>query len=234
MIQRTMNRRTFAITGLGVVLSTRTTLAQPATPASPTPADAVLYRVDLPASTLPPAPVAVGAAGVMMTPGTSVVYAEGASGQSIAIDHVLTGDYDVESDGELIHIDTDGTATSIDAGETTTVAAGQTIVFLQNEAAHGITAGGEETRTLTVGVFSLQQGTNEASVEGTLEQEVLGGTVLQALPESGITVTVVPAADASEMTDSVAQFPVTLSSGEVWIAVFLPMTSAQTPASSSW
>jgi hypothetical protein len=178
---------------------------------------------------LPQTPFAVGAAGVVMAPGTTVVYAEGAAGRSVAIDHVLVGSYDVETDSERVHIDSAGSQSDIAPGETITVAAGETVVLLQNEAEQRITAGDEETRTLTVGLFSLQQGTNETTVEGSLEQAVLGGTIVEAVPESGLTVTVVPAGEASQVTGSVAEVPVTLEGDEEWVVVFLPLTSEATP-----
>jgi hypothetical protein len=230
MMNRTMHRRAFAIAGLGVVFGARAALALPATPASPVPAGAELYRVDLTASSLPSAPIAVGAAGVSMTPGTAVVYAKGAAKQSVAIDHVLAGGYNIETDSELLHIDKAGNLTHIDAGQTTTVAAGESVVILHNEAEQRITVGDEETRTLTVGFFSLQRGTNETTVKGTLKQTVLGGTLLNQVPASGVIATVVPAADASRLTSAVAQIPVTLGAGEAWVVVVLPLTGAATPA----
>jgi hypothetical protein len=230
MTHQTMTRRAFAIAGVATVFSTRTALAQPATPASPALDIAALYRVDLPATSLPPAPVAVGAAGAMMTPGTTVVYPEGSAGRSVAVDHVLTGSYEAESGSEAIHIDAAGTITDIPAGQATTVAAGETIVFLRNEAGQRITAGEEETRTLTAGLFSLQQqGTNETTVDGMLEQEVLGGTIVSAVPEQGVTITFVPAGDASGLASSVAQVPVTLDSGEQWVMLVLPLAVEATP-----
>ncbi len=220
-----MNRRVFAIAGFGAVVEMRSAFAQPATPASPVAVDAALYRVDLAASSLPATPIAFGVAGVLMTPGTAVVYPEGSAGQSVAIDHVLAGSYEIESDSELVHIDVAGNLSDIDAGESTTVAAGETIVILHNEAAQRITAGEEETRTLTVGFFSFEQGTNETQVEGTLEQQVLGGTMVGSVPDSGVTVTVVRPAEASGFVDPVAESPVVLSSGEEWAVVVLAADS---------
>lgn len=229
MMRGTMNRRAFGIVGLGAVFSTRETLAQIATPASPVPARAALYRVDLPASDLTPALVAVGAAGVTMTPGTTVDYAAGAAKRSVAIDHVLAGGYEIKTDSELLHVDTAGHLAHIVAGQTTTVATGETIVLLHNEAAQRITAGGKETHTFTVGFFSLERGSNETKVKGTLKQEVLGGTILQAVPASGVAVTVVRANNTRQLTGSVAQVPITLDSGEQWVVVILPLTGTATP-----
>ncbi len=227
MTHRTMNRRTFALAGLGAIAGVNVTLAQPATPTSPTPA--TLYSIDLSASSLPAAPVAFGAAGVVMAPGTTVVYPEGAAGRSVGVDHILAGGYEIESDSELIHIDAAGATTEVPAGGKVTVAAGETVVILHNEAAQRITVGDEETRTFTIGFFSLQQGTNETEVEGTLEQSILGGVILQAVPESGVTLTIVPTEDASSLADVVAQIPMTLSTGEEWTAVLVPQAGEATP-----
>jgi hypothetical protein len=229
MIHQSMNRRAFAIAGIGAVVSVKATLAQSVEPASPVPADAALYRVNLPASSLPLAPVAVGAAGVTMAPGTTVVYPEGAAGRSVAIDHVLAGSYQIESDSEIIHIDAAGNVTDVEAGHEVTVATGETIVLLQNEAEQRISAGDRETRTLAFGFFSHERGTHKSIVEGTLEQAVLGGTSLFAVPESGVTVTVVPADEAALMTSSLAEVPVTLAAGEQWVVIVLPLGGEATP-----
>lgn len=225
-----MNRKMFMMVGLGTLLSTKIASAETAVPASPVPTDEALIDIGLPVSSLPPSPLAVGAVLVTMAPGTTIVYPEGAAGRSVAIDHVLEGGYEVESGGELMQIDVDGKRTDIKAQESTTLTAGQTVVFLQNEAQQRITVGKNETRTLTVGFFSLQQGTNESMVDGTLEQKILGGTVLQTLPDTGVTVTVVPANQANSLTDAIAKFPVTVDSGESWVVVVVPLVDKATPS----
>jgi hypothetical protein len=229
VIHQPMNRRAFAIAGLGAVVSLKATLAQSAAPASPVPADGALYRINLPASSLPPAPVSVGAVGVTMSPGTTALYPEGAAGRSVAIDHILAGNYEIESDSEIIHISAAGNVADVESGVTLTVATGETIILLQNEAAQRITAGDQETHTLTFGFFSLDRGTHESIVEGTVEQDVLGGTVLFALPEFGVTVAVIPADDASGLTNSVVQVPATLATDEQWVVVVLPLAEEATP-----
>ena len=223
MTPHTINRRFLTIAGLAAVATARTAVAQPATPASPVAIAEALYTVDLAAATLPTAPVAFGAGGVTMDAGTVVAYPEGSAGQSVAIDHVLSGGYEIETDSELIHIDRTGKQTEVDSGQTTTVAEGETIVLFHNEAEQRITAGDRETRTVTVALFSLERGTNENVVEGTLEQVVLGGTIVDSLPEAGVTVTMVPSEQASAYPDPVAAVPFMLESGEKWTAVVVPL-----------
>lgn len=221
MTPRTINRRLLTIAGLAAVTTSAKAAAQPATPASPVAMAEALYTVDLDIASLPPAPVAFGAGGVMMEAGTVVVYPEGSAGQSVAIDHVFSGGYEIETDSELIHIDRDGKQTEVKGGQTTTVAEGETIVLLQNEAEQRITAGDMETRTVAVAFFSLERGTNETNVEGTLEQVVLGGTIVDEVPDAGVTVAMVPTEQASAYADPVATVPFTLESGEKWTAVMV-------------
>jgi len=223
-VQRTVNRRAFVIAGLGAAVSVKAAHAQPATPAaSPVAVQDAIYRVELAASSLPAAPVAVGAAGVLMSAGTTIVYPDGSAGPSVGIDHILSGGYEITTDSELIHLAADGKRTEIAAGETTTVATGETIVLLQNQAAQRIVAQDAETRTLAFGFFSLEQGTNESDVEGSLEQEMLGGTVLRTLPQTGVVVTLAPGEDAALSSESIVQLPISLENGKQLMLVVQPL-----------
>ncbi len=223
MTSQPINRRLLTIAGLAAVATSRAAGAQPATPASPVAVPEALYTVDLAAAQLPPAPVAFGAGGVTMEAGTVVVYPEGSAGQSVAIDHVFAGGYEIETESELIHFDRTGKQTEVAAGETTSVAEGETIVLLQNEAEQRITAGDKETRTVSVAFFSLERGTNETNVDGTMEQVVLGGMIVDAMPETGVRVAMMPSDQAGAHPDLVAEVTFTLESGEKWTAVVVPL-----------
>lgn len=229
-----MNRRWFVLAGAGVLVSGRSAMAQSGTPVVPDDAGDALYRLDLDGDYFPPEPVVAGVVAVSMTAGTSVSYAEGASPESLAIDHVLTGGYTVETGSDTLLYSADGSEQlDVPGGESVTVESGETLVLVDNEAEQQFTVGDEDTTTLTVGFFTLNEGTNESTVDGDLSAAFLAGSQPTSMPDSGVTVAIVPAQDEEAWPDAVLRLPFETPDGGVWELVVLPLEANATPVATS-
>ena len=226
-----MNRRFFALAGASALIGVRSSLAQSATPAAHDDSSEALYRVDVPGDLLPKEPVLAGVIAVSMTAGTTVTYPEGSAPESLAIDHVLTGGYTLQSNSDVIHRASDGSAEEVPGGTEVDVSAGETVVLIENEAEQIITVGDEDTETLTAGLFTQNQGTNESTVDGELVPTFLGAAEPLELPSSGVTVMIVPdTGDASTWPDAVVRVAFETEDGNAWELVILPLAGSATPA----
>lgn len=226
-----MNRRAFTLAGVGVVVFGRAASAQTGTPVLDDPAGNALISVSLEGEVLPTGSVIAGVVSTSMTAGTQVVYAEGGSPESLVIDHVLQGGYTVQSDSERRVVRADGSIETFAPGEDISVASGESLVLIDNELEATFAVGDEDTETLTIGLFTLGQGSNQMTVDGELDAVFVSGSQPVTLPERGVRLVVLETSgdDERDWPGALLQLPFETTDGPVRELILIPAETSATP-----
>ena len=217
-----MNRRTLLLAGAGVLVTRSTLVAQEATPEASVP----VYRIALTEDQVPRSQLIIGAVSNVFSPGTSVVYPEGGSGESLVIDYVISGGYQVRSTVDMGLVSADGEQQVVAAGETADVVAGESLVIVENEEEVEMMAAEEQTSTLSLGFFTFVEGTGDVHTDGDLVSTFLGAVPPIPRPDGGVVVMLLEGTSpAEDWEDALAVLAARTESPPAdWTFVVLPGT----------